>query len=66
MMTPYKPDVVLDARYSLKETAAILGVHPNTIRNYTKKNEIRAIYGKYSKWPRYTGAEILKFWEQIL
>lgn len=66
MITPYRPEVKLNARYSVKEAAAILGVHPNTLHNHTVRGNIRAIYSKATCRPRYTGAEILRFWEEII
>ena len=66
MMTAYRPDVVLNARYSVKETAAILGIHPNTVRNYVKEQKLRAVYSTVNGWPRFTGAAILKLWEQTI
>ena len=66
MLTPYCPEVVRNAKYSLKETAAKLGLHPNTVRNYTHKGLIRVEYSKANGWPRYTGSEILRFWNETL
>lgn len=65
-MTPYRPEVVPDARYSLKEAAALLGVHPNTMRNYTKRHIVRVVYGKADGRPRYTGAELLRLWIETI
>ena len=64
MLTPYRPEVKLNARYSVKETAALLGVHPNTVHNYTLAGHLRAIYSKATSWPRYEGREIIRFWEE--
>lgn len=64
MLTPYRPDVKPDARYSVKDTAALLGVHPNTIRNYTVAGHLRALYSKATMRPRYEGREIIRFWEE--
>lgn len=66
MMTAYRPDVVLNARYSVKETAALLGIHPNTVRNYVKGHKLRVEYCKANGRPRCTGAAILKLWEQTI
>lgn len=66
MITPYRPDIVPNARYSVKQTAELLGVHPNTILNYTKRRVLRVSYSKADGRPKYTGAEILRFWEETV
>lgn len=66
MMTPYCPNVIPNARYSKKEAAELLGVHPNTISNYVKRSGLRATYSKANGWPKFTGAEILRFWKESL
>lgn len=65
-MTAYRPDVVPNARYSVKETAALLGVHPNTVNNYAKHRGLRPSYSKANGWPKFTGAEILRFWQESI
>lgn len=66
MLTPYPPKVSPNARYSLKEAAGLLGVHPNTVSNYTKRGAIRVQYSKANGRPRYLGSDILKLWEETI
>lgn len=66
MITAYRPDVKINARYSVKEAAEILGIHRNTLHNHTIRGNIRAIYSRSTCWPKYTGAEILRFWEETI
>ena len=39
-MTSTRPNVVLDAKYSVAETAKLLGVHRNTIRNLADSKQL--------------------------
>ena len=39
-MTSTRPNVVLDAKYSVSETAKLLGVHRNTIRNLAEAKQL--------------------------
>ena len=52
-MIATEPNVAKTGRYSLEETAKLLGVHPNTIIRYAKMGNRRKFY---------TGMEILRFW----
>lgn len=62
-MTSTRPDVVLDAKYSVAETAKLLGVHRNTIRNLTKAEKLSFGIRKYNiRQKFFWGREILRFW----
>lgn len=62
-MTSTRPDVVLDAKYSVSETAALLGVHRNTIRNLANAKKLAFGIRKHNIRQRFFwGREILRFW----
>lgn len=62
MITPIEPIVNASSRYSIGEAAKILGVHRNSILNYTKAGLLKCGIRKATKRKFYTGLEILKFW----
>ncbi len=66
-MKAEKPNVSSDARYSIKETCKILGIHRDTLYRYTHVTcEIKCGVvnrgGKIRKF--YCGREILRFWSK--
>ena len=65
-MIPTEPKVALTARYSLEETAQILGVHPNTVIRYAKQGKIRFGIRRTNRRKFYTGQEILRFWRATI
>ena len=62
MITATDPVVNATSRYSIAEAAKILGVHRNSIMNYTKSGLLKCGIRKATKRKFYTGIEILKFW----
>lgn len=62
MITATEPVVNATSRYSIAEAAKILGVHRNSIINYTKSGLLKCGIRKATKRKFYTGIEILKFW----
>lgn len=62
MMTPIEPTVNVASRYSVGEAAKILGVHRNSILNYTKAGLLKCGVRKATKKKFYTGLELIKFW----
>lgn len=62
MITATEPVVNATSRYSITEAAKILGVHRNSIMNYTKSGLLKCGIRKATKRKFYTGIEILKFW----
>jgi len=66
MITSHRPDVCTTDKYSLKEAAKALGIHPNTLYNHTKRGAIRVEYFAANGRPRYTGAEIIRYWNESI
>ena len=56
------PDIRDDARYSAVETAKLLGIHRNTLRNHTREGKIKFGIRRSNGWPYYTGREIKSYW----
>lgn len=66
MITAIEPDVEPRGRYTSKDTCNILGIHPNTMRQYVLKGYILPIPKREGvKGVRYMGREILKLWKYI-
>lgn len=61
-MIATEPKVAQTARYSLEETAELLGVHPNTVIRYVKSGKLRYGVRRTNRRKFYTGFEILRFW----
>lgn len=61
-MVTEQPKVKPASRYSVTQTCAILGIHRNTLLNYTKKGDITCHYRKATGAKFYTGTEITRFW----
>ena len=62
-MTNTQPKVVLDAKYSVSETAKLLGVHRNTIRNLAEAKQLAFGIRKHNTRQKFFwGREILRFW----
>ena len=52
----------MNGRYCVNATCKILGIHRNTLLNYTKAGYIRCGYRATSKRKFYYGREIVRFW----
>lgn len=61
-MTPTEPNISDNARYGLKEAAALLDVHRNTLYNHTKQHKIKCGYRRTNGRPFYTGRAIKQYW----
>ena len=61
-----EPKVQPNGRYSVKETAKLLGVHRNTLLKYTNKGTIRCGIRRSTTRKFYTGMEIIRFWRAQL
>ena len=61
-MVNVEPNVKLGGRFSVEETATLLGVHRNSILRYTNQGKLRFGVRKGNSRRFYTGAEILRFW----
>ncbi|WP_106827692.1 helix-turn-helix domain-containing protein [Parabacteroides pacaensis] len=66
MITVNEPNVAATNRYSVMQACEILGVHRNTLRNYTNQGLIKCGYRKTTARKFYTGAELLRFWRASL
>lgn len=61
-MKSSEPVTVPTSRYSIKETAEILGISRNTLKKYTDLGYIRCGFRKNTFKKFYTGLEIQRFW----
>lgn len=66
-MTAQEPQVMATARYSIRQTCELLGIHRDTLRQYTDQQKIikcgyRTIGNRKVKF--YLGSEILRFWKR--
>jgi len=61
-MVNEEPVVNLSARYTIAQTAKLLGMSRNTIRKYTGIGELKSITHKSTGKTLYEGVAILKFW----
>lgn len=65
-LTVKKPVCDPEARYSITQTCELLGIHRDTLRDYTDKKYLikcglRRLGNKVKKY--YLGSEILRFWQ---
>ena len=65
-MNALEPQVSLTGRYSVSEASVLLGIHRNTLRNYTDNGSIKCGYRKPTARKFYLGSEILRFWKAQL
>lgn len=61
-----EPNVRPDGRYNVKQTAALLGFHRNTLLKYTNEGKIRCGIRRSTSRKFYTGMEIIRFWKAQL
>lgn len=61
-----QPVVAVQQRYSVGQTAALLGIHRNTLKTYTDDNLIKARYHKGTMRKFYLGYDILRFWRMFV
>lgn len=66
MITPTRPNVDERGYYTTTATAAALGMHRNSILNYTVRGLLRCEFRPESCRKVYSGAEILRFWHSRL
>lgn len=64
MLTGVYPNADPDRRYTISETAKMLGIHRNTLRSYTKSQCIRPVQHFVGAKVYYLGAEINSFWRK--
>lgn len=64
-MVTDRPDVRDFSRFTFKQAAEILGVHRNTITNYTKSGRLPCNYRKNLR-PFIYGRDIRALWDEKL
>lgn len=65
MITPIQPEVKPLGRYTATETASLLNIHLNTLRNYALLGYIKPLPKKPgTKGVRYLGREISRCWKE--
>lgn len=63
MSISIEPNVCLTARYTMNQTAEILGIHRNTLRRYSDRGLIKHGNRKIGRKNKFfLGREILRFW----
>jgi DNA-binding transcriptional MerR regulator len=63
-MVTHEPTVCPTSHYSIGQTAALLGIHRNTLRRYTEQGRIRPNVHAGTNKTYYKGLEILRFWNR--
>jgi predicted site-specific integrase-resolvase len=63
-MIAFEPQVENSARYSLRDTARVLGVSPSTVIRWTRAGHMRCTYRAINHRPTWSGAEIKRIWNQ--
>lgn len=66
MITAEEPKVSENGRYSVKQASEVLGIHRNTLRNYTDQGLIKCGFRKVNYRKFYEGREIIRFWKASL
>mgnify|MGYP002623533807 CR=1 FL=1 len=66
MITPTCPNVEVDGYYSITSTAAALGMHRNSILNYTTRGLLKPEFRPETARKVYQGKEIIRFWRSRL
>lgn len=64
MITSVLPDINPVAKYTIKETCELLGIHRNTLRSYVNAGLIRTTLKMHGQ--RFKGSEILRFWNSFV
>jgi DNA-binding transcriptional MerR regulator len=62
MITPTRPSVPLDGRYTVMQTWAALGIHRGTLQRYTERGIIRPVYRRADGRKVYMGRDIIRLW----
>lgn len=66
MITATCPNVERDGYYTATATAAALGMHRNSILNYTMRGLLSCEFRPETARKVYSGAEIIRFWKSRL
>lgn len=63
MLTPNEPNVAPTGRYNVTQTCKLLGIHRNTLRNYTNSGVIKCGFRRENYRKFYEGRELTRFWK---
>ena len=63
-MRATKPELDPEGRYSYKETARLLELHPSTIKRYVSEGKLKAHHWSINNAPYILGEAILAAWER--
>ncbi len=63
-MRATKPELDPEGRYSYKETARLLELHPSTIKRYVSEGKLKAHHWSINNAPYILGEDILAAWER--
>lgn len=66
MITPTRPSVTLDGRYSVTQTCTALGIHRSTLLRWTERGIIRPVYRRADMRKVYMGRDIIRIWTASL
>lgn len=66
MITVIEPKVNESGRYSVMQACEALGIHRNTLRNYTEQGLIKCGFRRGNGRKFYEGREIVRFWRAHL
>lgn len=63
-MTAVEPNVNDGDKLNVTQTAAILGIHRNTLRMHTDAGLIRCVVSRRTGYRRYMGRDIKRYWRE--
>lgn len=63
-MTPVCPDIPPTARYSITESARLLGITARHLHRLARKGEIKYTVSAKTGRKIFTGKEIMRFWNE--
>ena len=66
MLTMKYPDAIPDQRYSINDTATLLGIHRNTLKKYTDLHFIKFHLHSVGRRVFYLGKDINEFWNKTI
>ena len=65
-MNNSKPQVIEDARYSVKEVTQMLGISRSTLYRYTENGIVKCGRRRANGRPFYTGRAVLQLWLAVI
>lgn len=63
-MTAVEPRVNDTDKLNVVQTAAVLGIHRNTLRMHTNAGLIRCVVSRRTGYRKYMGRDIKKYWRE--